>query len=275
MAEPIPANDTAENNADIAFIYTETSAGAFRKAEAARVANSAGMDADDKGKIFVVNASGELVALAPGAEGSVTVINDGTVAYLAPQDRGDVLTLDVNEEPVWGRPVYDFVEEKTLSGATEAIFNVGFTASFDEYVFTMQSIVLSTSGNDFVCKLSSDGGSSFFTGYSTVGVKSPQGTDSKFGSSGDINIPFHKDSSTSGFFNGKVVFLTASSGVTSYNGSGFQRTGLTPQMITYGGHAGEYRMNAIKFYPNTPSQDLPVGTFSGKIRMYRVRNSQA
>jgi hypothetical protein len=77
MADPVAASDTATNNTDVARFYTETSTGAFRAIEEDRIAHSANMTVADKGKIFYVDANGEVVPLAPGTQNYVLRISSG------------------------------------------------------------------------------------------------------------------------------------------------------------------------------------------------------
>lgn len=72
MADPVPASDTVVDDADAAFLYSETADGDFRKVTASRFVSSVGLGPDDEGKIPTVDEDGN-VAFGPFSVDSLVV----------------------------------------------------------------------------------------------------------------------------------------------------------------------------------------------------------
>jgi hypothetical protein len=278
MADPVAASDTAVSNTDLAYLYSETSAGAYRKIDEDRIAHSANMTVADKGKIFYVDENGEIDPLAIGANGSIIRVASGLPAYLSPGNEGDVLTINSSTTPVYARPVYDLVETKTFSGASTVDFVSGFGTGYDEYVFQFIDVTTSANGVEFRCKVSNDAGGSWLTNWSSSGLRVGPSTTTPehFGSGavsyGDI-FTESSNAAGAGFF-GKASFIAATASAAMV-GQGLHTAGDGFTHVMFSGKAGTTtRMNGVRFYTGDFSLDNTNGTISGTIRMYRVRNTQ-
>lgn len=124
MADPVPASDTTVDNADVAYVYTETAAGAFRKAapsglkaaldiETTDTPQYAGLNIGHASDTTVTRFSAGVLAVEGNALLDVTDIGSIVQAYDV-----DTCKLDVPNQVVTGGAEITPLDLGTVSSGT-------------------------------------------------------------------------------------------------------------------------------------------------------------
>ena len=148
----------------------------------------------------------------------------------------------------------------TASAATSLTITDGFDADYDEYIFCLRSVVISTA-SVLTCKVSDNGGSSFLSSlYSSV-VGPPIGSNS--GDTTNTSDYRFASSTSSNNMSGFLRLIRSTSSITSFI-SWLNIVG-TPFNIGCGSVTTSSEANAIRFASVS-------GTITGAIDMYRMKN---
>jgi hypothetical protein len=256
MADPVPASETVVDNDDAEYLYSETSAGNFRKVETTKFVTALGLTGEDEGTIIYVDSA-------------------GAYAYLAPGDDDDILTL-ASGIPSWAEPpsigAMQYLSTTTASGGSTLEITDGFSSDYDEYVIQLIGIRSGTDNQTLLCTLSENGGRSWLgTGYSysstlmNASAVTPSGADSALA----MNVVINVGSAAGDAVSGELKLFNVSASKTTLTGQfhGFDSSGANSRITMFGGSqdGSSARVNGVR---------LTCGSaIYGSARLYGIRNS--
>lgn len=123
-----------------------------------------------------------LAKLSDGTQGGLIYYGgSGAPTELAAGTSGQFLqTLGAGSNPQWAAASGDFVllATNTPSAASTSDFTAFDNATYNSYLFIFTNIVTSSDGSHFICKTSTDGGSTYDTGYAHANFQNNTNTGS-------------------------------------------------------------------------------------------------
>lgn len=256
MADDMPINDAPTDETEVAFFFgqkdDDTTFG-LRKYLASQVPHAVGFTGTDKGKMWTVDASGNVATVAPGIDGQVVGFTSGLpVAMEMPQ-------------------TMRYVASTTASGAASIEFTTGFGSDYDEYIFVFSGIYASVSTANLQMLISENGGSSYhatnyfdqiFYGNNTTPTSDQAPTNTCFKLSQQLGT-----TAAVGLYGRLHMFVdttrTSTQGQITHP---FYTATYNIILLSGGSRATTARANAVKF-------QMSSGNISGTIRQYRVKDS--
>lgn len=280
-----PANQAPVETAVIEHLYgrgSATTGKGFVKYLISKFAHSVGLTVADKGKLFYVDANGDVVKLSPGSATAIPYINSsGLPAWSAAGIDNQVMQLTAGV-PTWGGnpSALVFLQAQSASANTSVDFTSGFSSTYDEYVFDLIGVYPSTAESVITMRVSEDGGSSYHaTNYFEAHHGWIIGVTNGLGNGGNAVTAhnFHGAGITVGPNNtaadaltGQARLLLTTTRAVIQSNAGWKNANATAAnqlgiMNAWSQRATTARVNAVRFLAAS-------GNINGKILMYGVKN---